>query len=74
MNLLSTARPTVTLRVVDSRHACGWTSNGIDWDPVGCSHERPDAALAHSRELEEQRPRSLPGEELDDYMEGTPWT
>ncbi len=41
----------VTIRVIRGRHCCGWTTNGLDWQPNGCEHETPRAACDHVGEL-----------------------
>jgi hypothetical protein len=51
--------PDITLRVSihdgEYRYRCGWTSNGLDWEPVGCAHGRPAEAVEHSKRLVERR-------------------
>jgi hypothetical protein len=37
-------------------YRCGWTSDGIAWDPQGCSHATPKEAALHVDELKGKRP------------------
>jgi hypothetical protein len=39
-------------------YRCGWTTDGRDWEPVGCSHPRPREAGDHADTL--MGPRTRP--------------
>jgi hypothetical protein len=40
------------------RHKCGVTCDGIDWEPVGCSHADPRSAVDHAKRLSRPVERS----------------
>lgn len=47
----------VVIRHIDGKHVCGYTTDGRDFDRVGCEHDSPREASQHVDQLTGRRRR-----------------